>query len=298
MSKGKISIIGAGTMGHGIAQVAAQAGYPVLLYDIERERAEKGLRTIKIYLDKLAHKGKLEKDTAEKISERILIATELDEVADSYFLIEAIREDRVEKIKLFKECDALCGEHAVMASNTSSIPITDIASGTNHPENVIGMHFMNPVPLMPGVEIIRGLKTSDETYGKTIKLAEDLSKKPIHSSDKAGFVINRIMMPLINEAIGIVEEGTSTIEDVDNGAIYCLNHSLGPLTLSDLIGNDTTHHILSVLHGELGERFKPAPLLTRMVEAGLLGNKTGAGFYIWQDNKPKEMNKELSGYLK
>ncbi len=298
MLKEKISIIGAGTMGHGIAQVAAQAGYQVLLYDIERERAEKGLRAIKINLDKLVHKGKLEKDTAEKISERILIATELDEVVDSYFLIEAVREDREEKIKIFKECDALCGEHAVMASNTSSIPITDIASGTNHPENVIGMHFMNPVPLMPGVEIIRGLKTSDETYSKTLKLAEDLSKKPVHSSDKAGFVINRIMMPLINEAIAVVEEGTSTIEDVDNGAIYCLNHSLGPLTLSDLIGNDTTHHILSVLHGELGERFKPAPLLTRMVEAGLLGNKTGSGFYIWQDNKPKEVNKVLLRYLK
>lgn len=298
MLKEKISIIGAGTMGHGIAQVAAQAGYPVLLYDIERERAEKGLRAIKINLDKLVHKGKLEKDTAEKITERIVIAAELDEVVGSYFLIEAVREDREEKIKIFKECDALCGEHAVMASNTSSIPITDIAAGTNHPENVIGMHFMNPVPFMHGVEIIRGLKTSDKTYSKTLKLAEDLSKKPVHSSDKAGFVINRVLMPLINEAIAVVEEGTSTIEDVDNGAIYCLNHSLGPLTLSDLIGNDTTHHILSVLHRELGERFKPAPLLTRMVEAGLLGNKTGAGFYMWQDNKPKEVNKELSDYLK
>lgn len=298
MAKEKISVIGAGTMGRGIAQVAAQAGYSVLIYDSVGGLAEKAIGQINRALDKLAEKGKIEKDDAREISARITAAANFDDLSDSYFVIEAIIEDSEEKKKLFEKLDTLCGETVVMASNTSSIPITDLASQTSHPENVIGMHFMNPVPVMPGVEIIRGLKTSDETYRKTIRLAEDFLKTPVRSADRAGFVINRIVMPMINEAIAVVEEGTSTIDDVDKGAVHCLNHPLGPLALSDLIGNDTTHHILSVLEQELGEKFKPAPLLTRMVEAGLYGNKSGAGFYIWKDNKPLEANGEILNYLK
>jgi 3-hydroxybutyryl-CoA dehydrogenase len=293
-----IAVIGAGTMGRGIAQVAAQAGFQVVLYDSVPGAAENGLEIIKRSLQKLVEKRELEKGLAESAGKKISAANDLDGVADSFFIVEAITEEREAKKALFQKLDQLCDASAVLASNTSSIPITELASVTHHPENVIGMHFMNPVPLMPGVEIIKGLKTSEKTYQKTRQLAEQFSKQPVYSSDKAGFVINRILMPLINEAIHVVEEGTSTVEDVDNGAKYCLNHPLGPLALSDVIGNDTTHHILSVIEDELGERFKPASLLTWMVDAGLLGNKTGAGFYLWMDNKPQEVNEQLLKYLK
>lgn len=298
MTNLKISVIGVGAMGRGIAQIAAQAGFQTLLFDSREGAAEKGLSLIKGQFEKLVEKGELEKDRAKQFTGNITVAGELEQAADSFFIIEAITEDREQKKELFKQLDRLCDASTVLASNTSSIPITDLASVTRRPENVIGMHFMNPVPLLPGVEIIRGLKTSEETYRKTRQLAAKLSKQPVYSSDKAGFVINRIAMPLINEAILVVEEGTSTVEDVDNGAKYCLNHPLGPLALSDLIGNDTTHHILSVLERELGERFKPASLLTRMVEAGLLGNKTGAGFYLWEDNRPQKVNGVVLNYFK
>ncbi len=298
MTERKIAVVGAGTMGRGIAQVAAQAGFQVVLYDSVPGAAAKGLEIIQKSLQKLVDKGELEKGPAQSAGENISVINDLEAAADSFFVVEAITEQREEKKTLFQKLGELCGSSTVLASNTSSIPITELASVTRHPENVIGMHFMNPVPLMPGVEIIKGLKTSEETYRKTVKLAKQFSKQPVYSSDKAGFVINRILMPLINEAIHVVEEGTSTVEDVDNGAKYCLNHPLGPLALSDVIGNDTTHHILSVIEGELGERFKPASLLTWMVGAGLLGNKTGAGFYLWADNKPQQVNGQLLKYLK
>lgn len=298
MTERKIAVVGAGTMGRGIAQVAAQAGFQVVLYDSVPGAAAKGLKIIQKSLQKLVDKEELEKGVAESAGKNVSVINDLEAAADSFFVVEAITEQREEKKALFQKLGELCGSSTVLASNTSSIPITELASVTRHPENVIGMHFMNPVPLMPGVEIIKGLKTSEETYRKTIKLAKQFSKQPVYSSDKAGFVINRILMPLINEAIHVVEEGTSTVEDVDNGAKYCLNHPLGPLALSDVIGNDTTHHILSVIEGELGERFKPASLLTWMVGAGLLGNKTGAGFYLWVDNKPQQVNGQLLKYLK
>ncbi len=297
MDDQKIAVVGAGTMGRGIAQVAAQAGFQVVLYDSVEGAAAKGLEVIQKSFQKLVDKGELEKELAQSASGKISAANDLDKVADSFFIVEAITEEREAKKALFQKLGQLCGSSAVLASNTSSIPITELASVTRHPENVVGMHFMNPVPLMPGVEIIKGLRTSEKTYQKTRQLAEQLSKRPVYSSDKAGFVINRILMPLINEAIHVVEEGTSTVEDVDNGAKYCLNHPLGPLALSDMIGNDTTHHILSVLEDGLGERFKPASLLTRMVEAGFLGNKCGSGFYLWKDNQPQAVNGELLNYL-
>ena len=257
-----------------------------------------GLVTIKKNLERLVSKGELSQESAQASISRISVIETLEELKDSFLVIEAIIEDREEKNKLFQQLSAHCGGQTILASNTSSIPITEIASNTSHPENVIGLHFMNPVPLMQGVEIIRGLKTSEDTYHKTQKFIRNLLKEPIYSSDRAGFVINRMLMPFINEAITIVGEGTSTIEDVDKGAMHCLNHSMGPLVLSDLIGNDTTHHILSVLENELGERFKPAPLLTRLVDAGLYGNKCGAGFYLWKQNKPQKVNHDLERYLK
>ena len=293
-----ISVIGAGAMGRGIAQVAAQAGLPVKLFDSQEGAAKKSLSFIASQFEKLMQKGELEKNQPKQFARNISAVGELAQAADSSFIIEAITEDRKQKKELFKELDRLSSASAILASNTSSIPITELASATRRPENVIGMHFMNPVPLLPGVEIIRGLKTSDETFRKTKQLAAKLSKQPVYSSDKAGFVVNRVAMPLINEAIRVVEEGTATVEDVDNGAKLCLGHPLGPLALSDLIGNDTVHHILSVLEAELGERFKPAPLLTRIVEAGLLGNKTGSGFYLWEDNRPQQVNEIMLNYFK
>ncbi|GJL77841.1 MAG: 3-hydroxybutyryl-CoA dehydrogenase [Nitrospinaceae bacterium] len=298
LGENKISVIGAGTMGCGIAQTAAQNGFQVVLYDSDPEKKQAGLVTIKKNLERLASKGELSQESAQASIARVSIIETLEGLQDSFLIIEAIIEDREEKNKLFKQLSAHCDGQTILASNTSSIPITEIASNTSHPENVIGLHFMNPVPLMHGVEIIRGLKTSEDACHKTQKFVRNLLKEPIYSSDRAGFVINRMLMPFINEAITVVGEGTSTIEDVDNGAIHCLNHSMGPLVLSDLIGNDTTHHILSVLEDELGERFKPAPLLTRLVEAGLYGNKCGTGFYLWKQNKPQKVNHDLERYLK
>ncbi|MFQ5483458.1 MAG: 3-hydroxyacyl-CoA dehydrogenase family protein [Nitrospinaceae bacterium] len=291
-----MSVIGVGTMGRGIAQAAALAGYEVVLFDSDRPRAVEGVEIIKQNLDRLMSK-EASPQSSPAPGEKVSVAENLEGVAESFLLIEAIAEDRAAKAGLFSKMDALCGAHGVMASNTSSIPITEIASHTRHPGNVIGLHFMNPVSLMKGVEIIRGLQTSDATYQKTLRFAKRLGKEPVRSADRAGFVINRILMPLINEAIALVEEGTATIEDVDKGALHCLNHAMGPLALSDLIGNDTTHHILSVLEHEFGEKFKPAPLLTRMVEAGFHGNKTGGGFYHWENNKPLRVNAALSNFL-
>lgn len=298
LTANKIAVVGMGIMGCGIAQIAAQNGFQVILYDSDPEKIQVGLAIIKKNLERLASKGDLTQESAQASISRISNIESLEELQDSFLIIEAIIEDRDEKNKLFKQLSAHCNEEAILASNTSSIPITEIASNTSRPENVIGLHFMNPVPLISGVEIIRGLKTSEDTYYKTQNFARNLLKEPIYSSDRAGFVINRILMPFINEAIMIVGEGTSTIEDVDKGAVHCLNHSMGPLILSDLIGNDTTHHILSVLEKELGERFKPAPLLDRLVEAGFYGNKCGAGFYLWKQNKPQKVNDDLKRYLK
>jgi len=298
MRENKISVIGTGTMGCGIAQIAAQNGFQVVLYDSDPKKIQDGLVTIKKNLERLVSKEELSQELAQASIARISHIDTLEGLQDSFLIIEAIIEDCKEKNKLFQQLSAHCDGQTILASNTSSIPITEIASNTSHPQNVIGLHFMNPVPLMHGVEIIRGLKTSEDTYHKAQKFIRNLLKEPIYSSDRAGFVINRMLMPFINEAITIVGEGTSTIEDVDKGAMHCLNHSMGPLVLSDLIGNDTTHHILSVLENELGERFKPAPLLTRLVEAGLYGNKCGAGFYLWKQNKPQRVNHDLERYLK
>ncbi len=297
MAETQIAVIGAGTMGRGIAQAAVQAGYRVVLLDQDPDIVRQAVESIQGQLKKLEEKGVLDPGRAGPLGESLVPATSLDQVAGSAFVLEAIVEDAAEKSRLFEQLSAILGDSGVLASNTSSIPITELAAATRYPENVIGMHFMNPVPLMPGVEIIRGLRTSPETLRKTLHLAEGLAKKPVYSSDRAGFVINRILMPLINEAITVVGEGTSSIEDVDQGAVVCLNHPLGPLALSDLIGNDTTRHILTVLEQEQGERFKPAPLLTRLVQAGFLGRKTGTGFYLWEGHKPKTVNPAVAGYL-
>lgn len=292
-----IGVVGAGQMGSGIAQVAAQGGHRVLLSDSNPRQIQKGLDGIRSRLEKRAARGELGNEQVEEIAGRVVAAKNLSELSGAAFIIEAIVEDREEKRRLFSRLADIAEASTILASNTSSIPITDLAACTRFPENVIGLHFMNPPFLMPGVEIVRALQTSDATYAAVRQFAEQLGKQVVVSKDRAGFVINRILMPMINEAATLAGEGTASIEDVDRGGVACLNHPMGPLALSDTIGNDTTHHILSVMERELGERFRPAPLLTRLVEAGLHGRKSGAGFYEWRDNKIQRVNPRVLEFL-
>ncbi|CCQ90455.1 3-hydroxybutyryl-CoA dehydrogenase [Nitrospina gracilis 3/211] len=285
-----VGVVGAGQMGSGIAQVLAEAGLGVLLYDSVPRQVEKGLDAIRLRLEKKVTKGDLTEARMQDAVHRVVGVKTLKELHDAEFVIEAVVEDALEKKKLFEWLAEVVDPSAILASNTSSIPITELAAVTRHPENVIGFHFMNPPFLMPGIEIVRGLLTSDATFDAARELAEHLGKQAVVSKDRAGFVVNRIVMPMINEAVLLVGEGTASIEDIDRGGVACLNHPMGPLALSDTIGNDTTHHILSVMQREHGDRFRPAPLLTRMVEAGMFGRKTSAGFYEWQGNTIQRVN--------
>ncbi len=279
-----IGVIGAGQMGHGIALVAAQAGYNVILRDIKKELVDKGLERIDKFLSKSIEKGKLKEDEKKKILSRIKGTTSLEDVKDVDLVIEAVFEDVKVKKDLFKELDEICKKEAIFASNTSTIPITDLASATNRGERFIGMHFMNPVPLMKLVEVIRGLKTSDET-AKIIKgIAERMGKTPIEVNDSPGFVSNRLLMPMINEAIFCLQEGIGTPESIDAVMKLGMNHPMGPLELADLIGLDVVLNIMNVLYeGFNDSKYRPCPLLKKMVQAGYLGRKTGRGFYTYKE---------------
>ncbi|CAI2719326.1 3-hydroxyacyl-CoA dehydrogenase family protein [Nitrospina watsonii] len=285
-----VGVVGAGQMGSGIAQVLAEAGLGVLLYDSVPRQVEQGLDAIRLRLEKRAAKGDFPEEGMQDAVHRVIGVKTLKEFHDAEFIIEAVVEDAAEKKKLFAWLADIVDASTLLASNTSSIPITELAAVTRHPENVIGFHFMNPPFLMPGIEVVRGLLTSDATFAAARELARHLGKEVVVSKDRAGFVVNRILMPMINEAVMLVGEGTASIEDIDRGGLACLNHPMGPLALSDTIGNDTTHHILSVMQQEHGERFRPAPLLTRLVEAGMFGRKTSAGFYEWQGNSIQRVN--------
>lgn len=275
-----IGVLGAGQMGAGIAQVAAQAGYAVLLADVSQERADAGKAGIAKQLGKQVEKGKLAADVRDAILARITPVVGAAGLAPGDFLIEAATENIELKKKLFAELDRAARPGVILATNTSSISITLIAAVTSRPERVVGMHFMNPVPVMKLVEIIRGLQTADDTYTLTLALAHKLGKTTITSKDCPGFLVNRILIPLINEAGFALQEGLGSAEDIDTGAKLGLNHPMGPLELADLIGLDTCLAIADVLHRELGDDKYRAPNILRMhVAAGWHGRKTGRGFY-------------------
>ncbi|WP_083457550.1 3-hydroxybutyryl-CoA dehydrogenase [Sandaracinus amylolyticus] len=276
-------VIGAGQMGAGIAQVAAQTGYEVKLLDASAALAQKGRDGIAKQLAKAVEKGKLAKEDADAAVARIAVADGYGDLATCDIVVEAATENPELKNKIFESADAAMKPGAILASNTSSISITKLAARTKRPTNVIGMHFMNPVPVMKLVEIIRALQTSDETYATTKALAERLNKTVITSKDSPGFIVNRMLIPFLNEACFVLAESLGTPEDIDQGAKLGLNHPLGPLALADLIGLDTCLAIAEVLHRELGDdKYRPAPLLRNYVAAGWLGRKTGRGFYTYE----------------
>ena len=274
----RIGVVGAGTMGSGIAQVAATTGYDVVLRDIEREFVENGFETIEDSLGRLEGRDALEEDP-ETIRGRIEGTTAIDELGDCDLVVEAALEEMDVKQEIFAELERVCDEEVLLATNTSTLSITTIASELDRPERVIGLHFMNPVPIMEGVEVVVGEKTTDDATELAHDLAEELDKTTWESDDKPGFVTNRILMPWINEGIRAYDEGVATKEDIDAGMELGTNVPMGPLTLADHIGLDICLHASETLHEELGDRYKPAYLLKRKVEAGDLGKKTGEGFY-------------------
>jgi len=280
MSIQKIGVVGAGQMGNGIAHVAAACALDVVIHDVKQEFVDRGLATIDKNLQRGVDKGRMTDDEKQTVLRRVSGTTNLDDLAACDFVIEAVVENRDIKAEIFSKLDTICRSGVILASNTSSISITKIAAGTERPERVIGMHFMNPVPVMKLVEVIRGLATSDETTQEVLALAEKMGKTAVECRDFPGFVSNRVLLPMINEAIFCLHEGVAEPQAIDTIMKLGMNHPMGPLALADFIGLDTCLAILEVLHEGLGDpKYRPCPLLRKHVEAGWLGRKSGRGFY-------------------
>jgi len=292
-----IAVIGAGTMGNGIAHVFAQTGFHVRLIDISQESLDKGMATISKNLDRMVAKEKItETDKTNTLAQITLLSNLKEGVADADLVVEAATENIKLKLKIFKDLDALCDPKTILATNTSSISITQIAAETSRPEKVIGMHFMNPVPIMQLVEIIRGYSTSDETTSTIMALSKTLGKTPTEVNDYPGFVANRILMPMINEAIETLHHGVAGVEEIDTVMKLGMAHPMGPLQLADFIGLDVCLSIMNVLYnGFKNSKYAPSPLLVNMVTAGKLGIKSGEGFYDYSENRKAEtVSKQFS----
>ena len=275
-----LGVIGSGQMGNGIAQVAAMSGMNVIMNDINEEYAQKGLDNITKLLTRSVSKGKLDDGEKQTVLARIRLSTDLNDMADSDFVVEAATENETLKFKLFEDLDAICSPDVILATNTSSIPIGRIAAQTQRPEKIIGMHFMNPVPVMKLVEVIRGLATSDKTFQTTWDLAKSFGKTPAEANDFPAFIANRILMPMINEAVYCLYHGVGKKGDIDTVMKLGMNHPMGPLQLADLIGLDTCLAVMETLYNGFNDsKYRPCPLLRKYVEAGWLGRKTGRGFY-------------------
>ena len=280
---GRLGVVGAGTMGHGIAQVAAQAGLDVVLVDVSPQALERGMAGIAKSLDRLVAKGKLSGEDKAAALGRITTAADVGTLADAGLVVEAVVEKLPVKQSVLAELDRVCGPGAILATNTSSISITRLAAATRRADRVIGMHFMNPVPVMQLVEIIRGLATSQATYARVEAVTRRMGKTPVEVHDAPGFVSNRVLLPMINEAVFALHEGVGTAEAIDQVMKLGMNHPMGPLALADLIGLDVCLDILRVLHDGFGDpKYRPCPLLVKMVDAGYLGRKSGRGFYSYE----------------
>ena len=277
-----IGVIGAGTMGNGIAQTCAVCGYDVVMQDVSDAALQKGLSTIEKSLSRLVSKEKLSQSDCDAAMARIKTTTDINEMADRYLVIEAASENMDVKLSIFAKLNEVCPERAILATNTSSLSLTRLAAASGRADRVVGMHFFNPVPLMALVEVIRALQTSDQTYQAIEALAKDLGKTPVSVKDSPGFVVNRMLVPMINEAVFILYEGLAQAEDIDAAMKLGAAHPMGPLALADMIGLDVCLWVMDVLHQEFGDsKFRPCPLLKQMVDAGYLGRKSGRGFYTY-----------------
>jgi len=280
----KLGIIGAGQMGGGVAEVAAQSGLQVLIHDITEEMCERGLENVGRDLDRMIKRGRFKSEDRERVMKRIETTTRLEDLGETDFIVEAVVENEDAKIGLFKRLDKVCPPETIFASNTSSISITRMGARTSRADRFIGMHFMNPVPAMKLVEIIRGLATSQPTFEATRTLAERLGKSTMTAEDFPGFIVNRILLPMINEGIYTLYEGVGGVTDIDTAMKLGSNQPMGPLELADLIGLDTCLAILEVMHRTFGDdKYRPCPLLKKYVDAGYLGRKAGRGFYVYNE---------------